>query len=278
MDSGAKPSGTDPNATKDQILSAELNKLKEFRNQMKEENNQYLEKHPELRTTLDDFVAAIITQKPTDVVKFGEYYFSSLNSKSSVGPSPIVIAGPSGVGKGTLIKMLIDKYPNLFGFSVSHTTRPPRPGEENHIHYNFVSLSEMKAGVLRNEFVEHATVHTSMYGTSKAAILKIREQNKICILDIDMQGVQSVKKSGIDCKYIFIAPPSMEELEKRLRGRGTETDDKIEIRLQNAIAEVAYGTTENFDCVLVNDNLEETYKSLMKRIITWYPNLDLPAL
>jgi guanylate kinase len=278
MDSGVKPSGTDPNATKDQILSAELGKLKEFRNQMKEENNQYLEKHPELRTILDDFVAAIITQKPNDVIKFGEYYFSTLNNKTHIGPTPIVIAGPSGVGKGTLIKLLLDKYPNMFGFSVSHTTRPPRPGEENGVHYNFVSLSEMKAGVGRNEFVEYATVHTSMYGTSKAAILKIREQNKICILDIDMQGVQSVKKSNIDCKYVFIAPPSMEELEKRLRGRATETDDKIEIRLQNAISEVAYGTTENFDCILVNDNLEETFKSLMNRIITWYPNLDLPAL
>jgi guanylate kinase len=278
MDTGVKPSGTDPSATKDQILSAELNKLKEFRNQMKEENNQYLEKHPEMRTILDEFVAAIITQKPTDLIKFGEYYFSTLGNKSQIGPSPLVVAGPSGVGKGTLIKKLLDKYPNLFGFSVSHTTRPPRPGEENGVHYHFVSLSEMKSGVGRNEFVEYANVHTAMYGTSKAAILKIREQNKICILDIDMQGVQSVKNSNIDCKYIFIAPPSMEELEKRLRGRGTETDDKIEIRLQNAIAEVAYGTTENFDSVLVNDNLDETFKLLMNRIITWYPNLDLPAL
>jgi len=278
MDTGAKPSGTDPNATKDQILTAELSKLKEYRNQMKEENNQYLEKHPELRTILDEFVAAIITQKPNDVIKFGEHYFSQLGNNLDIGPSPLVFAGPSGVGKGTLIKMLIDKYPNIFGFSVSHTTRPPRPGEENGVHYNFVSLSEMKSGISRNEFVEYANVHTSMYGTSKAAVLKIREQNKICILDIDMQGVQSVKKSNLDCKFIFIAPPSMEALEARLRGRGTESEDKIEIRLQNAIAEVAYGTTENFDSVLVNDKLDETFKNLMNRIVTWYPNLDLAAI
>lgn len=277
MDSGAKASGTDPNATKDQILSAELLKLKEYRNQMKEENNQYLEKHPELKVILDEFVAAIITQKPTDVIKFGEHYFSQLGNNSEIGPTPLVFAGPSGVGKGTLIKMLLDKYPNMFGFSVSHTTRPPRPGEENGVHYNFVSLSEMKSGIARNEFVEYANVHTSMYGTSKAAVLKIREKNKICILDIDMQGVQSVKNSKLDCKFVFIAPPSMEALEARLRGRGTEAEDKIEIRLQNAIAEVAYGTTENFDCVLVNDKLDETFKNLMNRIITWYPNLDLPA-
>ena len=275
MDFGAKPSGTDPNATKDQILIAELSKLKEYRNKMREENNQYLEKHPELKTILDEFVASIITQKPTNVIKFGEHYFSQLDNNSLVGPCPLVFAGPSGVGKGTLIKMLLDKYPNIFGFSVSHTTRPPRPGEENGVHYNFVSFAEMKSGIGRNEFVEYANVHTSMYGTSKAAILKIREQNKICILDIDMQGVQSVKKSKIDSKYVFIAPPSMEALEARLRGRGTETEDKIEIRLQNAIAECAYGTAENFDCVLVNDKLDETFKNLMNRIITWYPDLDL---
>jgi len=95
------------------------------------------------------------------------------------GAVPVVFAGPSGVGKGTLVKMLMDKYPTLFGFSVSHTTRGPRPGEEDGVHYNFVAKDDMEAAIARGEFIETAFVHTNIYGTSIVAVEKVMSQGKV---------------------------------------------------------------------------------------------------
>ena len=184
--------------------------------------------------------------------------------------------GPSGVGKGTLVAKLMSAFPNFFGFSVSHTTRAPRPGEENGVHYHFVNKTDMEEAIDRGEFIEYAKVHTNMYGTSVAAVEKVRSQGKICVLDIDVQGVQNVKKSSLEAKYIFINTPSMVELEKRLRGRGTETADKIKVRIDNAKAEIEFGTTEgNFDAVVVNDDLVQTFSTIVYTLQSWYPDFDL---
>jgi guanylate kinase len=182
------------------------------------------------------------------------------------GPPPLVICGPAGVGKGTLINLLISKYPSLFGFSVSHTTRAPRPGEEHGVHYYFTSIDEMKSAIANHQFIEYAQVHTNFYGTSYEAVNQIRKEGRICVLDIDIQGVQSVKRnSSMECQFIFIAPPTMEDLEKRLRGRGTETNDKILIRLENAKTEMEYGYQEgNFDAIFVNDEVEGTFERIVK--------------
>ena len=137
-------------------------------------------------------------------------------------------------------------------FSISHTTRKPREGEHDGVHYNFTTVDDIKKEIEAGKFVEYAEVHGNYYGTSVAAVQTVQEQGKICLLDIDIQGAQNVKKSDLDALYIFISPPSMEELEKRLRGRGTESEDAIIKRLGNAKAEMDYGAGEgNFDCVLV---------------------------
>lgn len=189
---------------------------------------------------------------------------------------PIVFAGPSGVGKGTLVKKLMDKFPKNFGFSVSHTTRAPRPGEENGVHYNFVEKTAMEEEIGKGLFIEYAHVHTNIYGTSIAAVEKVKSQGKVCILDIDIQGVQSVKKSTLDAKYLFIFPPSSDALEQRLRGRGTETEDKIQVRLNNATSELDYGKGEgNFDASVTNDDLEKCFDEIVSILKGWYPSIDL---
>lgn len=182
-------------------------------------------------------------------------------------PKAVVIAGPSGVGKGTLIAKLQSEFPKLFGFSVSHTTRPPRAGEEDGVHYNFTSVDKLLEEVSAGKFIEHAEVHGKHYGTSIAAVEKVREEGKICILDIDVQGCRSAKAKGLEAKYLFVAPPSMDALEKRLRGRGTETEDLIQVRLNNAKKEMeAKDEKELFDCVLINDDLEKSYAELKAMI------------
>jgi len=182
---------------------------------------------------------------------------------------PVVITGPSGVGKGTLITRLLQEYPDNFGFSVSHTTRKPRPGEVHGQHYHFIDLEDMKREVATGKFVEHANVHANMYGTSKAGVENVLNAGKICILDIDVQGADQVKKSDLQPLYIFISPPSVEELEKRLRGRGTETEESIQRRLRNALGELEYTKRPGFwDLILVNDDLERAYTQLRDWIFT----------
>lgn len=187
--------------------------------------------------------------------------------------TPIVVAGPSGAGKGTIIAKLMEKYPKKFGFSVSHTTRAARPDEQNGVHYHFVTVEEMDAGIAKGEFVEYAEVHGNKYGTSSLAVLKVKSGGKIPILDIDIQGVQKVKASSMAAKFVFVQPPSMEELEKRLRGRGTEEEEKILTRLKNAKGEMEFGTPENFDAIVVNDEVDKCAEEILTLIKQWNPSV-----
>lgn len=167
----------------------------------------------------------------------------------------------------------MEKYPKQFGFSLSHTTREARPGEENGVHYHFTTMAEMDAGIAKGEFVEYADVHGNKYGTSSLAVLKVKSGGKVPILDIDIQGVQRVKASSMPAKYIFVQPPSMEELEKRLRGRGTEEEEKILVRMANAKGEMDFGTPENFDAIVVNDDIDKCAEEVLALVKQWNPSV-----
>eukprot|EP00177_Eucheuma_denticulatum_P008559 GFKZ01015584.1.p1 GENE.GFKZ01015584.1~~GFKZ01015584.1.p1 ORF type:complete len:199 (+),score=54.38 GFKZ01015584.1:360-956(+) len=181
----------------------------------------------------------------------------------AIGPSAVVIAGPSGVGKGTLIEKLRSEFPKLFGFSVSHTSRAPRPGEQDGVHYHFTSAEQILSDVAAGKFIEHAEVHGRHYGTSVSAVECVKKQGRICILDIDVQGCRAARKKELVAKYVFIAPPSMEELEKRLRGRGTEKEEMVVMRLANAKREMeAMEEVGLFDKVVVNDELNRAYEEI----------------
>jgi len=189
-------------------------------------------------------------------------------------PAPLVLCGPSGAGKSTLVKRLMSEYKESFGFSVSHTTRAPREGEVDGQAYNFVSQEQMKQAIEKGEFIEHATFAGNTYGTSKAAVQKVREKGLICILDIDIQGVKSMKQTDIQSNYVFIHPPSMEVLKQRLEGRGTETPESLASRLELAKKDTEYGLGEgNFNIVIVNDVLETAYTTFLGFIKEQYPLL-----
>lgn len=176
---------------------------------------------------------------------------------------PLVFSGPSGSGKSTLVHRLMKEYQGCFAFSVSHTTRNPRPGETNGKDYHFVTRDDMTRAIANNEFVEHAEFSGNLYGTSKKAIADISGSGRICILDIDMQGVKSIKQTDIQCRYIFVKPPSIKHLEDRLRGRGTETEDSLSKRLAVAKAELDYAEQPGvYDFIVINDDLDKAYDSL----------------
>ncbi|VEU19869.1 DEKNAAC100175 [Brettanomyces naardenensis] len=180
---------------------------------------------------------------------------------------PIVVSGPSGTGKSTLLKRLFAEYPGKFGFSVSNTTRKPRPGEQDGVEYNFVTVDEFKSLIGEGAFIEWAQFSGNYYGTTIAAVKKVAEGLKrTCILDIDMQGVKSVKKTDLNARFVFVGPPSLEELKKRLEGRGTETDESLQKRLAAAKSELEYAESGAHDRVIINDDLDKAYKELKEFI------------
>lgn len=187
------------------------------------------------------------------------------NEKSVL--EPLVVCGPSGVGKGTIIDRYMDEYngSERFQFTTSHTTRQPREGELPGFHYHFVTHAEMQRLLDEEAFLESASVHGNWYGTSWMAIGAVQQTGRRALLDIDVQGVQRIKEiasesspTRLDPKYIFIAPPSVEVLRERLIGRASESEESLKRRVANAEAELTYGLAEgNFDAIVINDDLAQ---------------------
>ncbi|XP_021939607.1 guanylate kinase isoform X2 [Zootermopsis nevadensis] len=189
--------------------------------------------------------------------------FSDTHNMVQHGPRSLVLCGPSGSGKSTLLQRLFAEFPHKFGFSVSHTTRNPRPGEVNGKHYHFITKEAMREAIAHGEFIESAEFCKNLYGTSKAAVQAVMSEGKVCVLDIDVQGVKQVKQTDLNPHYIFVMPPSIEELECRLRDRGTETEESLQKRLDAAREEIEFGNAPgNFDLVVENNSLDKAYASL----------------
>lgn len=170
-----------------------------------------------------------------------------------------VISGSSGVGKGTLIKEFLTKHPE-FKLSVSCTTRKPREGEIHGINYFFLSPEEFQKNIDNNEFLEWAEFSGNRYGTQKAYVERKLSEGKNLILEIDTVGALNVKKFMPEATLIFILPPSLEELEARLRGRHTETEEAIQKRLASTRLEIE--NSKNYDYKVVNDDIERALKEL----------------
>lgn len=184
---------------------------------------------------------------------------------------PIVISGPSGAGKSTILKRLFDEFPDKFGFSVSHTTRSPRDGEQNGREYNFVTKEQFLDLVEKKGFIEHAQFGGNHYGTSIKAVETIAEQGRICILDIEMEGVKQVANHPTfpRPRFLFLSPPSLEILEKRLRSRATDKEEAIQKRLNQAKVEMEFANSGNapHEKIIVNDDLDRAYKEVREFIV-----------
>lgn len=180
---------------------------------------------------------------------------------------PLILCGPSGSGKSTLLQKILKEYPDKFSLSVSHTTRKPRPGEIDGIHYHFTDFDNMAKAVSEGKFIESARFSGNMYGTSKESVRKIAEEGKVCILDVEVNGVRQIKETDLNPWYVFVRPPSLAVLEERLRARKTESEESLKKRLDTAHTEMDYGMEPgNFDKIIVNDVLEEAYRELKQFI------------
>ena len=239
-----------------------------------------------------------IVQEPTPIIPKDRNQEDPPSSEPSMVLKPLIVCGPSGVGKGTIINQYMTNHDGSqhFGFTVSHTTRTPRPGEEDGVHYHFVTREQMDDAIDHGEFLEYAHVHGNTYGTSLESLRTVqRDMEKLPLLDIDVQGVKHIKdyiaessfatremqgsslpdgpsSLQLDAKYIFIAPPSLEMLRERLEGRGTETPESLEKRTRNAKAELEYGMIPgNFDRIIVNEDLDTACLDFVDAIRELYP-------
>ncbi|MGI8863378.1 MAG: guanylate kinase [Solirubrobacteraceae bacterium] len=170
-----------------------------------------------------------------------------------------VITGPSGVGKGTLIRGLLGRVPEL-ELSISATTRRPRPGERDGVDYYFLTPEDFERHVEQGDFVEHATYSGNRYGTLRAELERRLGAGAPVVLEIEVQGARQIRRSMPEAIAVFIAPPSQEALQARLVGRGTDTSDQVQQRLQTAGQELA--SQPEFGYVVVNDRLEEATDEL----------------
>lgn len=170
-----------------------------------------------------------------------------------------IISGPSGVGKSTVLSALLERRPNVY-FSVSATTRDPRPGELDGIHYHFMDVDSFRKWIAMDQFLEYAEYVGNFYGTPKRFVDEAMDQGKDVILDIEVQGAIQVTSKRPDAVRIFIAPPSWIELERRLTERGTDSKDKIQKRLLRA--KVEFQTAHTYDYFVINDTVENAVKEL----------------
>lgn len=177
----------------------------------------------------------------------------------------IVISAPSGAGKTTLCLRLLKDIPQLV-LSISTTTRKPRGQEKEGVDYFFVTKQAFEKMIQENGFAEWASVHENYYGTSRAVIENSFANGRSVLLDIDVQGAESLRRSyGKQCFTVFVSPPSLDELESRLRSRATDTETSIQKRMQNARQEMAEAS--KFHHIIVNDDLERAYSELKKAVL-----------
>lgn len=176
-------------------------------------------------------------------------------------PRPVVLAGPTAVGKGTISTYIREHFPDVW-LSVSATTRPPRPGEVDGRHYYFVSGEAFDALVARGDMLEWALVHgRHRYGTPRHAVEQAIADGRVPLLEIDLQGARQLRASMPEALFVFLAPPSWEELVRRLVGRGTEDGEERRRRLETAEVEMA--AAEEFDVVIVNDDVRRAAEELV---------------
>lgn len=171
----------------------------------------------------------------------------------------LVLSGPSGSGKGTVSEALMEKNLGI-KYSTSVTTRPPRPTEVNGENYFFATLEEFESMVENDELLEHAFVHTNYYGTPKQFVFDEIEKGEIVLLEIDVQGALQVKKKYKEAVFIFLVPPTMQELRDRIVKRGTETEAEIETRFANAFREIDF--VGEYDYFVVNDKVEQAVNNI----------------
>lgn len=184
-----------------------------------------------------------------------------MTTDESVGRRLVVVSGPGGVGKGTVVKALLQRHPDL-AVSVSATTREPRPGERDGVEYHFLDEATFDRLIADDGFVEWAAFGGRRYGTPWSSLNTALERGDTVVLEIDVQGALQVRERFLDALLVFLAPPSMAELQQRLEGRGTDDEHRVAERMR--IAEWEMAQSPSFDHILTNDTVDRTVEEISR--------------
>ena len=223
---------------------------------MNASHNNYISEHPELREILNDFLSAVLLNKPDDVYLFAKEYFHPFNP-TPVKDKALILCGPFGVGKKTIINYLWEKYGDLFEFVRSYTTRPWKPDDEEGHHYMFISEEDFQKWKNNKEFLETIEWWDYSYATPSAEIDRIRSENKIPLIEVDFRGANSLR--GVPANFLFVYPPSIKVLRTRLANRSDITEEQFKERIAEAIKEIEYANNAVlFTNRIVNDGLDKT--------------------
>lgn len=206
-----------------------------LQDELKASHEDYVSEHPELREILNDFMSSLLLSKPDDVYLFAKEYFHPFNPKP-VKDKWFIICGPFGVGKKTINNWILEKYPQLFEFVKSYTTRPKKADEEEGKYYYFIDDAEFKRREEAGEFIEIVENWDCRYGTAKAEIQRIKDLNKIPLIEVDFEGANKLR--AFPANFVFIYPPNIAELRKRLAARSDITEDQFKQRIALAIKEI----------------------------------------
>ena len=219
-------------------------------------HQEYIARHPEIREVLNDYLSSVLLYKPDDVFVYAKEYFHPFNP-TPLKYKPLIVVGPSAVGKNTLISEVINKYGDLFERKKSYTTRGPRQYEKGADNYYFVSKEKFSEMQANGEFLEvRERLEGHMYGTTYAELERIKNQGKIPIIEVDVQGAIEINVKALEGNFLYIYPPSFEELRKRM-GNRTETEQQFKVRIADAIKQIEIANNSVlFTNRLVNDKLE----------------------
>ena len=230
-------------------------------------HNSYIVQHPEMREILNDFMSSVLLNKPDDVYLFAKEYFHPFNP-APVKEKPFIVCGPFGVGKETLRKRVLAKYGDLFDYCISHTTRPKKPGEDDG-DYHFITTEVFERMKKEKKFLETCQNWDHYYGTSKEEMDRIRADGKIPYIEVNYKGANQL--TSIAANFVFLYPPGIEELRRRIANRTEDTEELFKKRMQLAIEEIQQANNVVlFTNRIINDELEKADQQLCTLIEALY--------
>jgi guanylate kinase len=261
--------GSDMDLDKVNFDNEVLAYLSNRKNDLIESHEEYILSHPEIREVLNDFLSSVLLHKPDDVFVYAKEYFHPFNPTPLRG-KPFILVGPSGVGKDVLLKEIFKKYEGIFEKKISYTTRPEKKIEKNKSNYYLVSREEFQKKISAGDFVEYKEINGHLYGTCSKEIARINDAGRIPIIEVDVKGAIDINKTGLEGNFLFVYPPSFEELRKRI-GYRIETEEEFKKRIEAAITEIELANNSVlFTNRLVNDKLDKAVDQFFTLIEALY--------
>jgi guanylate kinase len=275
MKTKVKQTGTPKEATKQSILLQELSQLSDGREKIRAANQSYVERHPELRTLMDEFSNAVISDKPNDIIKFGAKWFASLKT-GGMGFAPLVFCGPVGAGRRTIVKRLFEQYPHLFAVPIQTTTREAKKTEIDGEDFYFVGMKQFDEMEEEGKFIYVDMVYQNKYGVTLQAVEDIIDQKKIAFISCDFEAHYKYRECDLDCKFFFLTTPTVDVLEERLKKSLRYGEGQVHEMIDAAVPIIQYGTSDgNFDVIIYNEDLDKCYYDFVMALTGWYASADI---